>query len=103
MNNGLLICYVDCGEHHSFVGAFVGIKVGDHENNHKISKWIGFALLPQAGVAIGLVFQLSHYEELSNIKPLLINIILGSTIIYEILGPIASKFALIKSGDLKLS
>lgn len=85
-----------------YIGAFLGTKLGKVTDTN-ISKWLGLTLLPQAGIAIGLIFQVVHREGLSDVKPMLVNVILGSTIIYEVIGPVIAKVALKKSGDLNIS
>lgn len=82
-----------------YLGAYAGTKIvkSTHFNN---SKWLGFTLLPQAGIAIGLILQITNTPELNQFKPLLINTILGATIIYEFLGPIFAKYALKRAHEL---
>ena len=64
----------------------------------KIVKYLGITLLPQAGVALGMshtAMQLGGYE-----GELIRNIILFSVLIYELIGPILTKNALIKAGEI---
>ncbi len=84
-----------------YLGAFIGISIANGEDK-RIPKFMGFALLPQAGIAIGLAFQLLQRPEGENIKFLVINTILGSTLFYEIVGPLCSKFALQKAGEIEI-
>ncbi len=60
---------------------------------------MGFALLPQAGVAIGLALSLQKQEGLETIAPIILNIIITTTLIHELVGPFLIKFALKKSGE----
>ena len=63
-----------------------------------IVKYLGITLLPQAGVALGMsvtAMQLGGYE-----GTLVRNIILFSVLIYELVGPILTKNALIKAGEI---
>lgn len=64
-----------------------------------IRKYMGFALIPQAGVAIGLAFlgQRMLPAETGN---LLLTIILSSSVLYEMVGPISAKAALFLSGSI---
>ena len=64
----------------------------------EVSKYLGFALLPQAGVALGMSVQaqaLGTYE-----GKLIRNIVLFGVLIYELFGPMITKWALTKSGDI---
>ena len=63
-----------------------------------IVKNLGITLLPQAGVALGMsvtAMQLGGYEGM-----LVRNIILFSVLIYELVGPILTKNALIRAGEI---
>ncbi|MCR5741059.1 MAG: cation:proton antiporter [Gammaproteobacteria bacterium] len=87
-----------------------------------VKKYLGFALVPQAGVAIGLASTASStlvsegkelVDELGNITEvgsqlvtfggMILAIILASTIVYEIIGPIITKVALTKAGEIKVT
>ena len=85
-----------------WVGAFTGSSISRTEP--QVKKYLGFALVPQAGVAIGLATTssalFSSREETQAIGALIIAIILTSTLVYELVGPLASKFALSKAGEI---
>ena len=68
-----------------------------------VTRWLGFALIPQAGVAVGLALTLSHHTEFNEISIIIMNVILATTLIYELIGPLAARFALQKSGEIKAS
>lgn len=88
-----LICiYVLARGIGKYSGAFLGVKLYSPSNKH-LSKYLGLTLLPQAGVAIGLMFELSQNQSFSVVKPLLLNTVIGSTIVYEFFGPILAKYA----------
>ncbi len=85
-----------------WLGAFTGASITRCEE--KIKKYLGFALIPQAGVAIGLA---TTAYTLFNKNPdtalagsLILAIILTSTLIYELIGPMVAKFALNKAGEI---
>jgi Kef-type K+ transport system membrane component KefB len=59
------------------------------------SKWMGSALLPQAGVAIGMALVATSY--LPEHKDLILTIIISTTIIFELLGPIFTRLAIDKA------
>jgi Kef-type K+ transport system membrane component KefB len=81
-----------------YLGAYVGCLINKMDKKTKDYLWL--ALIPQAGVAIGLAFlgQRILPEELGNI---LLTIILSSSVLYELVGPICAKIAIIKSGSAK--
>ncbi len=66
--------------------------------DEKIVKYLGITLLPQAGVALGMSVtakQLGVFE-----GTLIRNIILFSVLIYELVGPMLTKIALTKAGEI---
>ena len=65
-----------------------------------VTRWMGLALVPQAGVAVGLALTLSHQDQFKDISIIIVNIILATTLIYEFIGPLAARFALKKAGEL---
>lgn len=83
------------------VGKVLGASIGAilSKSDANIRKYLGFALLPQAGVAIGLTVVaktvVPQYAE--TIRA----VILCGTLIYELIGPAVSKWALTKAGDIK--
>ena len=80
-------------------GAWLGARISKADKN--IQKYLGFALTPQAGVAIGLtvVAKTVVPEYATQIRA----VILCGTLIYELIGPSVSKWALKKSGEIKAS
>ena len=58
----------------------------------KTKRWIGPAMLPQAGVAIGMA--LVACAELPDYEQVMLPIVISSTVIFEIVGPIVTKFAI---------
>ena len=85
-------------------GAWLGAKVGKSEK--KIKNYLGFGILSQAGVAIGLSmlvlrdFNALGTAEASLIATTVITTITATCIVFEIVGPIGAKFALTKAGEI---
>ena len=80
-----------------WLGASFGARaVKAHPN---VQKYLGLTLIPQAGVAIGMA-QLaltrlpSHGQQIQAI-------VLAGTLIYELTGPVITKLALTKAGEIK--
>ena len=72
----------------------------------KVKKYVGMGLLPQLGVAVGLaivvnkMFGMGEYGEAGKmLSKIVLNILLFTTIITEIVGPLLTRFAIIKSGE----
>ena len=65
-----------------------------------VRKYLGITLLPQAGVAIGLstvVAATPGFEDARSIQA----VILCATLIYELIGPLLTKMALRRAGEIK--
>ncbi len=80
-----------------YFGAMLGCALVKTEKN--VKKYLGITLLPQAGVAIGMA-QLSltvipEYGE--QIRA----VILCATLVYELIGPLLTKTALTKAGEIE--
>lgn len=81
-----------------YMGAWLGCAVTKTSN--KIRNYLGFALVPQAGVAIGLAF-LGQRLLPKDSGIMLLSIILSSSVLYELVGPASAKFALLRSGAIE--
>ncbi len=66
--------------------------------DQSIQKYLGITLLPQAGVALGMsVVVMKEMEHGGTIR----SIVLFAVLIYELVGPLLTKIALTKAGDIK--
>jgi Kef-type K+ transport system membrane component KefB len=78
-------------------GAYIGAKVT--KSDPVISKYLGYALIPQAGVAIGLSLiatTVLNPELGAQIR----TIVLAATVIYELFGPVITKTVLKKAKEI---
>lgn len=81
-----------------YLGAFVGCTIS--KTSPKIRKYLGLSLIPQAGVAIGIA-QLV-VRELPEYGASIQAVILCATLIYELVGPVITKYSLIKAGEIEV-
>ena len=66
-----------------------------------IVKYLGITLFPQAGVALGMVSTVSKDGVISaDVANVVRFVILFAVLVYEIFGPVATKWALTKAGDI---
>ncbi|PIU28203.1 MAG: hypothetical protein COT09_05860 [Candidatus Hydromicrobium americanum] len=84
-----------------FLGKFVGVRLGGAVSHApaEVRKYLGFGLFPIAGVTIGLALLIKEYQAFSNISSIMINAILASVIINEIIAPPLTKYAIFKVGE----
>ncbi len=64
-----------------------------------MQKYLGITLLPQAGVALGMSAQVG--AAMGETGMMVRNIVLFGVLIYELVGPSMTKWALTKAGDIK--
>lgn len=84
-----------------YFGAYSSCKITKSEIN--VQKYLGFTLFPQAGVAIGLATNASRELSglgLANESSLILAVVLSATIVYELAGPLITKIALFKAGEI---
>jgi len=84
------------------MGRLIGTRLGGWlaGTDIEIRRWMGLALLPQAGVAIGMALLAS--QRFPEYRDTIIPVVLGSTVIFELLGPVASRWALARAGDIRI-
>ncbi len=80
-----------------YAGAYLGCLMS--HTGRKMRDYLGAALVPQAGVAIGLAY-LGERILPAEIGGVLVTIILASSVLYELIGPACAKLALFRSGAI---
>jgi len=77
-----------------YFGAFIGCQITHHEK--PIRNYLGFTLLPQAGVAIGMANTISQSEayKQDNLGNIIVTVVLCATLVYELFGPLITKWSL---------
>lgn len=77
------------------VGTYVGGSMIGVESVTR--RWMGTALMPQAGVAVGMA--LLAVQTFPEYEDVILPVILGSTVVFELFGPVATRWALARVGD----
>lgn len=96
---GLLgIAYVLARTLGKWLGAMIGARLGAFGQREQA--YVGLTLLAQAGVAIGLASQLAHHWPAGG--KLLETVVLGSVVVFELIGPLAVRHGLIRSGEVPI-
>lgn len=103
MNIGALIAagsvglvYIGCRT----VGKFVGIYATAAKEGRRVRQWLGLTLISQAGAALTLAGQAAarNPDRCAAIQ----QVILGSVVFFEIVGPILVRQAVVRSGETPL-
>lgn len=81
-----------CGK---VIGTTLGATIVGSEET--IRKYLGWALLPQGGVSIGLSMIVS--AQLPEYSELIVSVVLFSVLVFEIAGPILAKIAITKAKE----
>jgi len=93
---GIGLVYILFRSAGKILGATAGSKMMKCDEN--ITKYLGITLLPQAGVALGM--SLTATQTMGDEGALVRNIILFSVLVYELVGPMLTKIALTRAGDI---
>lgn len=90
------VCYVVTRMAGKWLGAFMGSRIVHAHPN--VQKYLGLTLIPQAGVAIGMA-QMA-LTKLPAYGRQIQAVVLAGTLIYELIGPVVTKIALTKAGEI---
>lgn len=83
------------------LGRILGTRLGGWLSGTDVTirRWIGLALLPQAGVAIGMALLVS--QRFPEMRDTILPVVLGSSVVFELIGPPITRRVLIRVGDIK--
>jgi len=82
--------YILCRTLGKYLGAWVGGYLSNSGQDDRL--WMGVALLPQAGVAIGMALVASN--RFPEYRQIMLPIVIASTIVFEIIGPVFTRLAI---------
>lgn len=77
------------------IAGWLGATWAGAPDQHR--RWIGLALIPQAGVALGMALVASSH--FPGLKETLLAITIGTTVVFELVGPALTQLALRKVGE----
>ena len=78
-------------------GAYLGARLG--RASRAVRRYAGWGLIPQGGIVIGLALLVQQETALAPISHILLNVIIGATVIHELIGPLTAKLAIMKAGE----
>ena len=91
------LTYILCRVVGKWLGTYIASTIVKADKN--VKKYLGFALIPQAGVAIGM--SQMALKELPQYGGQIQTIVLTATLVYELIGPIVTKVVLKKAKEIK--
>lgn len=83
------------------VGKFFGVRLGAKiaHSPFIVRKLLGLTLVPQAGVAIGLIFLIGADQTLSPYSSIITPVVLTGVFLSELIGPLSSSYAIKRAGE----
>ncbi len=86
------------------VGKIAGAALGARLASSPVAvqKYLGFALVPQAGVAIGLIFLIGGDPALARFSAFITPVVLAGVVLSELFGPVAARYAVESAGEARL-
>ena len=92
------IIYWVCRSIGKYLGSYGGALLMRADKN--VRNYLGITLLPQAGVAIGMATIVASTEGLGEVAKSVVTVVLCATLIYELIGPVLTKWSLAKAGEI---
>ena len=90
-----LLAYVCLRVLGRLLGAWLGGMLCGDEPAQRL--WMGLAMLPQAGVALGMA--LVAMQRLPTLGEIIVPVVVGATVIFEVIGPVFTRVALRRVGE----
>ena len=83
-----------------FAGRIIGAWLGGALCGDEPAErwWMGLAMLPQAGVALGMA--LVAAQRLPTLGEIIIPVVVGATVVFELVGPVFTRLALRRVGEM---
>lgn len=92
------IVYLVCRSIGKYAGSYGSALLMKTDKN--VRNYLGITLLPQAGVAIGMATIVANTEGFDEVAKSVVTVVLCATLIYELIGPVLTKWALAKAGEI---
>jgi len=83
-------------------GKVLGTRIGATLANSpdKVKRYVAGGLIPQGGIVIGLALMIKQNPAFSGIADIVITVIIGATVIHELIGPVLAKMVLKRAGEI---
>jgi Kef-type K+ transport system membrane component KefB len=94
----LVLLFVVFRSFGKLTGAYVGATLG--RASRRVRKYVGWGLIPQGGIVIGLALVLQKDPAFAELSNILLSVIIGATVLHELIGPLAAKLAIQRSGEM---
>jgi Kef-type K+ transport system membrane component KefB len=84
-------------------GKILGIRLGCRLAGapEALSKYVPGGLIPQGGIVVGLALLMRQHHLLGDMGPIILGIIIGATIVHELIGPLLARRTLTRAGEIQ--
>lgn len=84
------------------IGKVVGAKTGAAlaKSAPQVKRYTAGGLIPQGGIVIGLALMIKQNPSFKMISDIILSVVIGATVVHELIGPFCSKIALKKAGEI---
>ncbi len=84
-------------------GKYFGTVLGGILSGAKpvVRNYLGLALIPQAGVAIGLIFIINGDPQLASWSTIITPVVLANVVLSELIGPLGARYTIEKAGEMQ--
>jgi len=79
-------------------GAVLGAAIADAPR--KVKKFTAGGLIPQGGIVVGLALLLKQNPAFSGVSNIVLNVVIGATVVHELVGPVLSRLAIQAAGEI---
>jgi len=94
---GLVLLYFVARFIGKYVGAFTAMSVAGVPSS--VRNYLGLALLPHGGVAVGLIILVQEHSQLTDVAEIVTTVGLAALAINQLLGPSGARFSLNRAGE----
>ncbi len=82
-----------------FLGAFIGASLAGASS--PVKRYTALGLIPSGGIIVGLALTLKQTPAFNNFSDIVLNVIIGATVIHELAGPILVQIALKRTHEIE--
>jgi len=94
----LVVCFIVLRSLGKGLGAVTGATLAGAPG--QVRKYVAGGLIPQGGIVIGLALLMRQNPAFDGIADIVISVVIGATVVHELLGPILSRAAIGAAGEI---
>jgi mannitol/fructose-specific phosphotransferase system IIA component (Ntr-type)/NhaP-type Na+/H+ or K+/H+ antiporter len=94
---GLVVLYFAARFVGKYSGAYLAMTIAEAPN--RVRNYLGLALIPHGGVAVGLILLVQENPRLNDVAGTVTTVALAALAINQLLGPSGARFALTRAGE----